>query len=618
MKIRRFILLIIMALALVMPMNCGAVSDQPNVVIDELTVDVRPEVKNGKVTRIKEISNYTLSANRSDERAVLMEYYDNDAITIDKASSPGAKPMYVSAERPSIFYSGSRICALPVQLKAGKTSKATFERNYVKPEFFHGTSPAEPYTIKSFVFTVHIPKSLAHEPIIKEHNLPAGVTGTMTENGDERLYTLILENIPTPDSRELSEAPSLAMWWPSVDVNLSFAGVDELYAYLSALPEDISSPAEAVAAQAAEITAGLEDPQSKIDAIAAWVRQNIRYVAIEHGEWGHRPDAAAEVLRKRYADCKGSANLIAAMLRAVGIDGRRVWIGTRNSTPASWSELAALSCGNHMIAAAVMPDTTIFLDGTVKFAPNGYVPYDDAGQEVIIEDGASYILTRIPEADTDGNVLNYSGSLRVEADILKGSITLGYCGYNHVGVQNLLAQAAAGRTASVLNRLVCFDRKGMTASDIEVLCDNPNGDCTQLTATITDPHAVRRADGGAKLYVSVLPLRFFDMSPFAAKSRSIPFDMGTPHHFSTELTLAIPEGYEPEALPKTIALESAWFSGEVEYTRPDESTVKCRATLRMTATGGNGSDLEQWNRAVREVNKASNAPLIFTRSAQAQ
>ena len=59
----------------------------------------------------------------------------------------------------------------------------------------------------------------------------------------------------------------------------------------------------------------------------AWVQSNIRYVAYEEGDAGQRPDTPAEVLRKRYGDCKGSAALMRALLRYPPC------YGDRDSTP---------------------------------------------------------------------------------------------------------------------------------------------------------------------------------------------------------------------------------------------------------------------------------------------
>lgn len=75
-----------------------------------------------------------------------------------------------------------------------------------------------------------------------------------------------------------------------------------------------------------------------------------------------------------------------------------------------------------------------------------------------------------------------------------------------------------------------------------------------------------------------------------------------------------PKGYEPQELPKTIELDSPWFRGAVSFMAGSEGKVLCRAELRTIATEGTGDRLEEWNKAVRDVAKASATPVIFIKS----
>ena len=78
----------------------------------------------------------------------------------------------------------------------------------------------------------------------------------------------------------------------------------------------------------AEIIEGCRTDMEKIRNTYAWVQQNIRYIAFEAGILGHKPDTPAEVLRKRYGDCKGMAILLRTLLKAQGFDARLTDIGT--------------------------------------------------------------------------------------------------------------------------------------------------------------------------------------------------------------------------------------------------------------------------------------------------
>jgi Domain of Unknown Function with PDB structure (DUF3857)/Transglutaminase-like superfamily len=78
----------------------------------------------------------------------------------------------------------------------------------------------------------------------------------------------------------------------------------------------------------AELTASLTTPLAKMQALAAYVQQNIRYVAIEMGIGGWQPHPAPEIFTHLYGDCKDKATLMSTMLKLIGIDSYYIFINT--------------------------------------------------------------------------------------------------------------------------------------------------------------------------------------------------------------------------------------------------------------------------------------------------
>ena len=66
-------------------------------------------------------------------------------------------------------------------------------------------------------------------------------------------------------------------------------------------------PSPAVQQKVAELTAGISDPLKKMQVLASYVQQQIRYVAIEIGIGGLQPHPAADVFKHQYGDCKDKA-----------------------------------------------------------------------------------------------------------------------------------------------------------------------------------------------------------------------------------------------------------------------------------------------------------------------
>ncbi len=103
----------------------------------------------------------------------------------------------------------------------------------------------------------------------------------------------------------------------------------------------------------AELSASVPAILGKMQALASFVQNDIRYVAIELGIGGHQPHPAAEVFSHRYGDCKDKVTLLSTMLKEIGIESYYVLINTeRGSVTAATPPNLAF---DHAILAIALP-----------------------------------------------------------------------------------------------------------------------------------------------------------------------------------------------------------------------------------------------------------------------
>jgi hypothetical protein len=131
------------------------------------------------------------------------------------------------------------------------------------------------------------------------------------------------------------------------------------------------------------LTASAATPLDKMRALAQFVQQDIRYVAIELGIGGWQPHPAADVFVRRYGDCKDKATLMSSMLREIGVDSYDLRINTRRGsvTPATPAHLAF----NHAIIAIKLPGglTDPSLIATMQHPKQGKLLFFDPTNEFI-------------------------------------------------------------------------------------------------------------------------------------------------------------------------------------------------------------------------------------------
>lgn len=602
-------------MALMLTGVARAADADDNVYVAERVVTCRINAKDGKVTDAKITQDYQLSARRVESSGVLLTFYDRNS-KVDDAGASGGKPEYRAWEDGDIFYSGTRVCMLPVKVKPGKNSKAHVQVSYENPAFLDDIMlTSSLYDIESEKVTVQIPAEVADWVTVDIFNgTGREKLSRETDKSGNVTVTVTADNVKAFSGEPMMPDPTACL--PIVRINAAFPKLDDLYTYLRPKLESHENVDADIAALAGQLAgeAGT-GTQARIDAVARWVRKNIRYVAIEHGELAHKPVPAAEVLRNRYGDCKGSANLICALLKSMGIDGRRVWVGTRGGVVAPFSKSTSLGGADHMIAAAFVGDSVIYVDGTAENAPRGYVSKFIAGQECMIENGDRYLLTHVSDPYPSESLLRQTGRLAVDGNTLRGSLRYEMTGGWRSMIETAVAGTTAARRPQILNSFLTHGRKSIRVEEAELLpAPAYDADSSVIVATVSDSEGVKAVSARSKLYVMPRLLRMNTLEQVDAHNRRWPIDASGFRPIEADVVIDLPDGYVADRLPFTATIDNPWFEGSVTYSAENNNSVRCTASLRQRRQDASAAEAAEWNNAVKEVDKASNSALVLLKA----
>lgn len=549
-------------LMLMIPGN-GWCAVESNVIIPEAnsTMVLYADKSGKRVTRIKHSTTMTFRAQRVDDKALAFVFYDPTR-TIDKAKSKGVRPIYTKATSAGIFFDDSRVCLLPIELKAGKDAEATFETTFNRPDLGALTFLGSIYPVERHTFTYRMPASLRGVIDIVGRNLPSSVNIDRQVSNDGKEYIITVTATKLKAMKEEKSAPASRHISPYVQLTGLYENVDSLYRSLHSytLREDTDSAT--VIAKTNEIISGQEDTGAKISAIQDWVHENIRYVAIEHGDLGNAPDIPSEVLRKRFGDCKGSAALIKAMLKAAGIDGRLVWIGT-DDIPEDWTDSPLFSTGNHMIAAAMLPDSILYIDGTVGMADCGLYHPGIQGKQTLIENGDSPIIGRVPllppEVNTDSVHIAYTFS----DTNLNGQMTKTVTGVYKSSLLNTIKDSDASRRDKFLQTYLREGRKGVDVTDFNLENPKPGGGPSVITANIVQNRAVTKAGGKHYLALDIWP--GVSAMPVTLDGRTQPLRLRSCNVIKRTVSVTIPAGFVVNQLPSDLIIDNERLKATLNY-----------------------------------------------------
>lgn len=181
-----------------------------------------------------------------------------------------------------------------------------------------------------------------------------------------------------------------------------------------------------ISAKAAELTRDAKTDREKIRALYHFVT-NLRYVAIPLGVNSYRPHAAANVLKNQFGDCKDKANLFNALLHSQNIPADLVLVPRFAQAYEAVPGLAF----NHAISRVSLSNDTIWVDTTDDTCPFGLLPPGDAGRNVLVVDGKTSALTRLPSPNPDAHQLKLRAQIECSGDwpVKLDVTTTGFCDY---------------------------------------------------------------------------------------------------------------------------------------------------------------------------------------------
>jgi len=387
-----------------------------------------------------------------------------------------------------------------------------------------------------------------------------------------------------------------------------FNSLDALYTWYAQLVAEVENKPEELKEMVDELTASVNSDEDKIKNIFYWVQDNIRYIAFEDGIAGYQPENCQTVFFNRYGDCKGMANLMKEMLKLAGFDARLVWLGTKSvatnySTP-------CLASDNHMICAVKQGDDFIFLDGTEKYTLLGTYAERIQNQEVLIEDGATFIHSKIPVQAHLKNTRDYNLKLGMTPEnALIGTVQISEKGEAMSRVMYLYNQTRTDEKEESLKRYLALYDKFITIENMKVPSMNRSMDELILGGDITIKNKVSVFDDEVYLYLD--PYRIFEGYDLG-EDREYPLWTSHKHNDKVHIEFELPEGYELSSLPASLDVQNEDFQFNLAY-KLEGNKVFYEVQIQIPKSEVAKSNIEAWNKAVKSLKAAYDEPIVLVK-----
>jgi len=414
--------------------------------------------------------------------------------------------------------------------------------------------------VVSAKLNLQFPKSTAvHLKILNEkyNSFGAELKPRIQDKGEFLDYSWSFSDIP-----QIIPEPAMP---PGVRINptillSTFNDWEEIFTWWKGLSKDKIKADPDIKTKVKELAADVASPEARAAAIYNYCAKDIRYVAVEYGQAGYEPHAAADIFKNKYGDCKDQAVLLVTMLKEAGLTAWLVLIPTRGDY--NLSEDFPSVMFNHCIGALSLDGKVIFMDPTAETCSFKDLPPDDQGRSVLVFQADRYKIMETPLFAAQHNLVKQVLKLKINDDVTISAHKDNYSYGAYDQMQRfwltytqpeLIAQMLKERIQeiSIGARLLKYNIENL---------DDLNKPVVLSYDFIGPEYATVAGD------LRILPqLASVDTSLVAKYERLYDIDFSILDSKETDIEIELPAGFKVRYLPESIREESPWIKFEATY-----------------------------------------------------
>jgi len=360
-----------------------------------------------------------------------------------------------------------------------------------------------------------------------------------------------------------------------------------------------------VIATAKALVQDVTDVREKAKIIYEFMQNRTRYVSIQMGIGGWKPMPASQVHELGYGDCKGLSNYTRALLSEVGVPSNYVVVYGDSNLRNIEEDFPSIM-GNHAILTVPYDDDYIWLECTSQEAPFGHIAgfTDDRDVLIVSETGGEIVHTKIYEAAT--NLRATQGSLQLSADgMLSGDVQVA-AGGSRYGTYKEIEASRLEDSVDNLKYLWSY-LNGVQLADVSFTDEKPTA-TFKTKATIQVKDYIQNVNGE---YIYALnALNRFQSVPKRYRKRKQSFAIDRGRTDTDEVKVVLPKGWEAQALPEAISMQTPFGDYNAEVTLTDGTLVYKRILIRKKGSFS-ADQYKEYRDFLKDVARADNRKIIL-------
>jgi hypothetical protein len=348
------------------------------------------------------------------------------------------------------------------------------------------------------------------------------------------------------------------------------------------------------------------DKNEKVKLLYNYLQKNTRYISIQLGIGGLQPFSAKEVAAKKYGDCKALSNYMVSILKEAGIRANPVIITAGEGRRGLWEDFPA-NYFNHVIACVPDGKDTMWLECTAQTESAGYMGSFTGNRKALLlgDDGGYVVSTPHYSKSQNLQLRNINGVINIEGNLLV-EVSTHFTGQQQEKTHGLLYEASARQREEYLNEAINLPTYKIDRSEYKEQKGRIPAMDEYLKITVPNYAAVT----GKRLFVEPNIFNRSSTKLSTDEPRRFDIKLSYPYRDVDTIHLSIPQGYQIEATPKDVLLNTRFGNYSITY-----KIIENNIDVLRVSEGNEGvfpaSDYTALAKYFEDMYKADHAKFVF-------
>lgn len=347
--------------------------------------------------------------------------------------------------------------------------------------------------------------------------------------------------------------------------------------------------------------------RKKAEKVYKYVQDRTRYVSIQLGIGGWKPMNAKDVDRLGYGDCKALTNYTKALLDAVGIPSYYSIIHNSQAKRDMTQDFVSMQ-GNHVILAIPNEDNDLYwLECTSQTIPFNFIGSSNDDRLVLSINDTESTLRRTQVYETDKNsqstIAQYSIDQRGN---IEGSMDITTKGIQY-GSRFYLERYSIDQVNKHYKK--CFSYiNNLELKQVNFTHDTESLSFTESISLKADNYT---DISGERMIFVVNAFNQYRNIPQRYRKRNNPFEISRGFSDYDEFIINLPDGYNIEAIPDNVEIESKFGSYKAEFSLVDNHKIIYKRTLISHEGFYPKEDYESFRSFREQISRNDNAKVVI-------